>query len=218
MLDDSGVEPQLTPTVQEIAREFVGMMSQVDRITVVRTQGRSDEVVGDQAFARARIAEYRAGMVPFFGRETYESVLGKVAELSRELESIEHRRKAIVCIGSPRVCDIGEPRDRGSSLLWPKWVDALSAAARANVAVYTIDPEGVTGRVKLSGSTGIVAETGGDFLYNSRAWDRAIEQFWREAGHYYMLGYTPAHSARELHRIEVDVLRRGVHVRARQTR
>ena len=40
----------------------------------------------------------------------------------------------------------------------------------------------------------------------------------REAGHYYLLGYWPAASRRELRSIDVNVARKGVRVRARQRR
>jgi len=45
-----------------------------------------------------------------------------------------------------------------------------------------------------------------------------VERIWSEAGHYYLLGYSPALSKRELHRIQVSVGRQGVRARARRSR
>jgi hypothetical protein len=46
----------------------------------------------------------------------------------------------------------------------------------------------------------------------------AANAIWREAGHYYLIGYWPAQSKHELRSIDVDVARKGVHVRARRRR
>ena len=66
--------------------------------------------------------------------------------------------------------------------------------------MYVLDPAGVAGHIKLTSNYGLVAQTGGDTLYNSRAFEAVVERIWREAGHYYLLGYTPSPSPRELHR------------------
>jgi hypothetical protein len=63
-----------------------------------------------------------------------------------------------------------------------------------------------------------VAQTGGDTLYNSRAFEAVVERIWREAGHYYLLGYTPFPTSRELHTVDVTVARSGTRVRVRSTR
>jgi VWFA-related protein len=218
MLDDSDVPPELTSMVQDIARMFIARKGSADSLNVVRLNHRSEEAIGGESVALSRIADYRAGMIPFFGRETLETALTKVAKVSRQLGAVEHRRKAIVCIGSPRTFDIAEPRDHRNSLLWPSWVAAMTSASRANASVYVVDPAGVTGQIKLSGSYGLVAHTGGDTLYNSRSFEAMVERIWREAGHYYLLGYTPSVSSRELHKVDVTVTRSGTRVRARSTR
>ena len=72
--------------------------------------------------------------------------------------------------------------------------------------------------MKLSGSTSLVAQTGGEAFYNSNKFEQHVERIWSEAGHYYLLGYSPALSNRELHRIQVSVGRQGVRARARRSR
>jgi len=172
---------------------------------------------GGAATALARIAEFRGGARPFAWRETLETSLEKVEKLSQQFESLEHRRKVIVGIGSPSVLDVMDPA-RPTSLIWENWVRALTAASRANSSLYVIDPSGITGDVKLSGSTGLVAQTGGEAFYNSNKFEQHVERIWSEAGHYYLLGYSPAPSKRELHQIKVSVARPGVRARARLTR
>ena len=218
MLDDSGVPPELTSVVQDIARMFVARKGSDDSLNVVRLNRRSEEAASGESVALSRIADYRAAMIPFFGRETLETALKKVAKVSRQLEAVEHRRKVIVCIGSPGIFDIAEPRDQRDSLLWTSWVDAMASTSRANASVYVVDPAGVTGHVRLTSNYGLVAQTGGDTLYNSRAFESAVERIWREAGHYYLLGYMPPPSSRELHKVDVTTTRSGTRVRARSTR
>jgi len=218
VLDDSGVRPQLTARVQQIARMLATRVAPDDRITVMQLSHRGDEAVGDQALALSRIADYRAGMIPFFGRETLETALQRVRTISRGLEQPDGRRKSIVAIGSPGTFDVREPVEGRNSLIWPYWSGAVAAASRANVNVSVIDPTGVTGRLRVRSDYGLVQTTGGDTLYNSAAYDEAVARIRRDAGHYYMIGYAPTRTSRELHDIEVTVNRPGLHVRARTKR
>jgi hypothetical protein len=83
VLDDRSIPPELTTRVQRIATLFVNRAAPGDRVNVVRFSHRTDEAVGNPAAARARIADYRSGIVPFFGRETLENALEQVVKLSR---------------------------------------------------------------------------------------------------------------------------------------
>jgi muconolactone delta-isomerase len=65
---------------------------------------------------------------------------------------------------------------------------------------------------------GIVQLTGGKVFAHENDFSLAARAIWREAGHYYLLGYWPAASKRELRSIDVRVARKGVRVRARQRR
>ena len=217
ILDDSGVNPRLTSRVQNIARQFVSRTGVADELNVVRLNNRRDEPTGDRKEALMRIAEYRAGAVPFFGRETVETALTRIARLSGGFDQLEQKRRAIVAIGSPNVFDIDEPIDRQQSLIWNYWVGALKAAARAHVGVYVIDPTGLTGRMRIE-RNGVVARTGGEAFYNRNDFAPAVQQIWQDGGHYYLLGYAPPASKRELHDIDVRVDRPGLKVRARRTR
>jgi VWFA-related protein len=216
LLDDSGFGQGNTLSIQTIARMFVARMAGPDEFSVVRLNNRRDEAFGDRLEALMRIAEYRSDALPFFGRETVENALKVVARVSRTLEAIEQRRKAIVCIGVPAVCSVMQPASR-SSLLWRYWVDAVAAMARANVSLYSLEPNGASGSARVvSGTMGDA--TGGDVFRNTSDVTRMIDIVRRDTGSYYLLGYWPPASKGELHSIDVKVNKRGLRVIARRFR
>ena len=217
LMDDIGVPSAGTSAMQAIAQVLLSPLGQGDELSIIRLSSRSDEAFGDVSTARDRIDGYRGGMVSFSRRETPETVLKAVARISQQLDPIDHRRKVILCLGMPYVCDVSEPVLGGASVLWTAWVAALSASARANVSVYCVDPTGVSRSFGFFG-TGLVRITGGEIFAGANNFEPAANAIWRDAGHYYLLGYWPTASTRDLHAIDVKVARKGVHVRARQRR
>jgi VWFA-related protein len=216
LLDDSGIGAGNTLSIQSIARMFVSSMAAPDEFSVVRLNNRRDEAFGDRLEALMRISEYKSDALPFFGRETIENALKVFARVSRTLEPIEQRRKALVCIGVPDVCSMMEPASR-ASILWRYWVDAMGAMARANATLYSLEPNGVPGSAKpINGS--IADATGGEVFRNTSDITRLIDIVRRDTGNYYLLGYWPSASKSELHSIEVKVNKRGLRVRARRYR
>src|SRR5258706_6165729 len=216
VLDDSAVGGGSTVSIQSIARMFVSRMAPPDEFSVVRLSNRRDEAFGDRLEALMRISEYKSDATPFFGPETVENALKAFARVSRTLEPIEQRRKAIVCIGAPAVCSVMQPASR-SSVIWRYWVDAIGAMARANASLYSLEPNGVSGSARpTSGS--IADATGGDVFRNTSDIARLIDIVRRDTGNYYLLGYWPSVSKGELHSIEVKVNKRGLRVRARRYR
>jgi VWFA-related protein len=216
LLDDSGIGAGNTLTIQSIARMFVARMAAQDEFSVVRLNNRRDEAFGDRLEALMRISEYKSDALPFFGRETVENALKVFARVSRTLEAIEQRRKALVCVGVPAVCSMMEPASR-SSVLSRYWVDAMGAMARANTSLYSLEPNGVSGSSRpVSGS--IADATGGDVFRNTSDITRLIDIVRRDTGNYYLLGYWPSASKSDLHSIEVKVNKRGLRVRARRYR
>ena len=216
LLDDSGIGAGNTLTIQSIARMFVARMAAQDEFSVVRLNNRRDEAFGDRLEALMRISEYKSDALPFFGRETVENALKVFARVSRTLEAIEQRRKALVCVGVPAVCSMMEPASR-SSVLSRYWVDAMGAMARANTSLYSLEPNGVSGSARpVSGS--IADATGGDVFRNTSDITRLIDIVRRDTGNYYLLGYWPSASKSDLHSIEVKVNKRGLRVRARRYR
>ena len=217
LLDDSGVGPGNTLPIQTIARMFVSRMAAPDEFSVVRLNNRRDEAFGDRLEALLRISEYRSDALPFFGRETVENALRAVAKVSRTLEAIEQRRKALVCIGVSSICNVVEPSTGRGSLLWRYWVDAIGATARANASVYSLVPNGLSSRAELSRDS-IAEITGGEGFRNTNDIGRVIDIVRRDTGTYYLLGYWPPASSKETHSIDVKVNKRGLHVRARRLR
>lgn len=215
LLDDSSVPFSGTSIVQAIAGAVLARKAPEDEVTVVRLNNERDEPFGDVDTARSRIAGYRGGAAPFEGRGTAARAMNVIAAISRQLEHDGRRRKLIVCIGGPRVCNGVEPRSRYGDL-WRPWVGALAATARANAAVYAIMPVWPAAPVAIS--DGLAGLTGGREFTNRSNFERFVEHLWDEAGRYYLLGYWPAGSKRELHTIDVRVARKGVRVQARRYR
>lgn len=218
LLDDSGVPMGGTVVVQAIASNILSRTRQGDEVTVVRLNNERDEPFGDTDTARQRIADYHGGAVPFQVPGTLDRALRVLASVCRSLEAVEHRRKIVVCVGSPAVCNMIEPQPRGYSLLWRPWVAAISAASRANVSVYAAMPIAPGAVLILAG--GLADITGGIGFRNTVKFESFVDAMWLEASQYYLLGYWPPakSSARELHSVEVKVNRKDVRVRARHVR
>jgi VWFA-related protein len=213
LLDDVGMPPATTSSVRAIAGYVATQAGPIDELSVLRFNNRSDEPYGDFRLALARISEYQAGAAPFDPLRSAEDVLKLVANVARRLEPAGRRRKAIVCIGSQRVCNVEEPLRFAPGSLRRDWVDAVAAAARANLSVYAV--------MATRGSTpggGLVDATGGEAFGSRSDLRPAIDRIWEDASHHYLLGYWPATSSKELHSIDVKVARKGVHVLARRQR
>jgi|SRR5580765_570245 VWFA-related protein len=216
LLDDSGLGAGNTLPMQQIARMFVARMQPPDEFSVIRLNNRRDEAFGDRLEALLRIEEYRSDALPFFGLETVENALRSFARVARTLEAIEHRRKALVCVGIPEVCSIPEPSGK-TSLLWRFWIDTMGAMGRSNASVYSVEPNGASRKNPLRGGS-IADVTGGQVFINTSDLTRPIDVVRRDTGNYYLLGYWPLASDKPLHSVDVKVTKRGAHVRARRVR
>ena len=205
-----------TPIVQQMAQAVLFRARPDDEITVVRLHNDRDEPFGDLDTALTRIGGYRAAAIPLQRRGAADRVFTVLTAVSRQLEAIEHRRKLFVCIGGPNVCNVLEPQPQGYSPLWPGWVTAIGAASRANVAIYAIMPV-VPGSISNL-AHGLVEFTGGNAFFNTTKFDPFVDSMWREASQYYLAGYWPVPSRRELHDISVKIARKGLHVRTRLRR
>jgi hypothetical protein len=204
-----------TPVIQQLANAVLSRSRPDDEVTVVRLHNDRDEPFGDLDTALTRISGYRAGAVPFQRRGTAERLLKVLTGIARQLETVEHRRKVVVCVGWPNVCNVLEPQ-QGYNSLWPSWVAMLSAVSRANAAVYGVMPVAPGTLVGLG--NGLVGITGGNAFFNTTKLEPFVDSVWREASQYYLLGYWPQNSKRELHDIQVKVSRKGLQVRARTRR
>jgi hypothetical protein len=217
LLDDSGVPVQGTQAIQYIARAFLSRMRSNDRVSVLRLYGTAG-TDGGRAAASQMIDKYVAGVVPFDKTGTPQHVLETVAGVARGLvprEDERRKRKGIVCIGSQAVCSVPEMMEQDPRGLWAGWIDAVSAAAAANIGVFAIVPA----QQQFSGGH-LPEVTGGVAQATTSEFDRVIERIWSDLGDYYMLGYRPFSSSRELTPVTVAVARKDVdlHVRRRRGR
>ena len=213
LLDDAGVAPVGTQTIQAIANAFVEVADPADDVVVVRLHGRNDEPYGDRLEARARIRDYRAGAMPWVAWSTGEELLAKVSDISRHVAGNTSPRKTLVCIGSSFVCNVGQPQSSAPRPYERAWLSALREASLADLVVYSLIPMRTTFR-----SGGLADLTGGDVLTPTSDAGPAIEQILAEASNYYVIGYWPRGEVRTPHRIEVKVAMKGARVHARKAR
>jgi len=213
LLDDTGVPATGTQAIQTIARALVARASPIDEVPVVRLHKRDDEPFGDRLSNDARIRDYRGGAWPFASSSTTRDMLERIAEISRLVSSNTATRKIVVCLGSPLICDIQEPSYSAPRSVEHAWLDALSEAALANVAVYSLIP----GSSPLRGID-LAESTGGEVLASTYDMGPSIDRILQDASNYYVLGYWPVTEAGPPHRIEVKVRAKGAKVHARKAR
>jgi hypothetical protein len=213
LLDDTGVAPVGTQTVQTIARAFVSSASPIDDVPIVRLHVKTDEPFGDRISGDARITAFRGGAWPFVPWSTTGEVLERIRDIAGLVSSNPGKRKIIVCIGSPYICNVREPQPSAPRSFEALWATTLSAAATNNVALYALIP----GRVPLRVG-GLPEMTGGEVFASSYDVGPPIDRILRDAANYYVLGYWPVSTSRRTHRVEVKVNRRGLKVHARKLR
>ena len=152
-------------------------------------------------------------------------------------------RKAVIFVSQNIPVDAYEAAERGRarfgglfSEVDTNWIDALSFATRNNIAVYPVDPRGLTTGVtgedcppgsgcqppsqstadERIGLGGLGAVTGGFAFANSNNYTRAFERLVRENSTYYLLGFNSGVAYRDGRyvRVDVRVKRPGLQVRS----
>ena len=212
LLDDTGIPPLGSTAIQQLSKAVLSLAIRGDEVSVVRLNS-NDEAYGDVTEALDRVEAYRGGARPFVLSEAQAGALNRIAAMADQLSVTEGRRKAIVCIGSQMVCDVAEPGNDSRQEVWSAWQRAITATARANVAVYAIIP----GRVRMRGG-GIADATGGETYASFSDFREPIVTLWNDSSAHYMLGYWPGDKLRALHAISVSVARPKTHVRVRHLR
>jgi VWFA-related protein len=207
--------------VKTIARMFVDHMGPRDVMSIIPINGGRAVTTSSPAELRAAIDRF----TPSFGEDTWSGAqkathgLQMIASLTDQAAKAAHRRKVFVFIGNAYMFSPNQPSAFGdrSSELSPEWTEAIRATTRNNVAVYLIDPKGLS-NAPNDWSESFAAETGGNAWGRTNNYRAAVDQIWKEAGSYYLLGYAAPINDLKLHKIEVKVDRRGVTVRARRAR
>ena len=176
-------------------------------------------------------------------------------DVVNQLAGIRDRRKALIYISNgydlnpfadarekrvaDRTPDEGmDPFAKQNAFSEADLVSQLSeltrAASRANVAIYTIDPRGLTAGADISQPIDAVTyqryvsktqdtlrvlaeQTGGRAIVNRNDFDKALDLIDAETSDYYMLGYYSSNTDRTKRRrtIEIKVTRSGAQVRHR---
>ena len=147
-----------------------------------------------------------------------------MAGAAKALAEIPNRRKAVLLVsqGIPLSLEeiITNPYASGA---WQGLRDFIVTAQRSNVAVYPVDPCGLSRDAGCSMDTqdhlrSIAEGTGGFAVLNTNAPELGVERMVAESGSYYLLGYyspAPPNDGKR-HRIKVRVNRDDVKVRARE--
>ena len=157
--------------------------------------------------------------------------------LTASLTSIRGRRKALIYI-TQEVGDVYSVVDYKGGVRSLEFDDlraAMTDAMRGGVAIYTIDPCGLTAGGSLGETEANVAgvcdadlermaafrklseATGGFAVVNSNSFGQALERMVKENSNYYLLGFTSTNGRRDgrYRRLEVRAKRPGLTVRAR---
>ena len=157
--------------------------------------------------------------------------------LIASLTSIQGRRKALIYI-TQEVGDVYSVIDYKGGVRSHEFDDlraAMTEAMRGGVAIYTIDPCGLTPGGSLGETEANVAgvcdadlermaafrklseATGGFAVVNSNSFGQALERMVKENSNYYLLGFTSTNDRRDgrYRRLEVRTKRPGLAVRAR---
>jgi len=213
LLDDVTMPRESVNAVKAMATYLATQARATDDLSVIRFREADDEPFGDRRAALARISEYQGALVRYAPAGSGEDVLKLVAGVSRKLESAGRRRKILVCIGSPRICSVTQLGRYGGGSFYDDWIDAVGAAARANLSMYAL----LALPAQVSSET-IIEATGGTVFRGASDFRPMLDRIWQDAGHHYLLGYWPPASSKDLHSISVKVARKGVHLLARRQR
>jgi hypothetical protein len=165
------------------------------------------------------------------GNETTVTLdtLNALREIAERLGTIPGRRKAIVWVGSPPQLHLTSLSSRfsmdGETIL-SAWREAAQAAVNNNVAIYPVDPAGLTtalglqSLIRTASAREIAEETGAVAVgANSNEFSRGFATIVQDASAYYLLGYSPERDLTDdgkFYSIQVRVKRPDVEVRARR--
>ena len=145
-----------------------------------------------------------------------------LSNAAKALAQIPHRRKAMLLVSEGLPVSVEEiVTNLNASSAWQSLRDFIVTAQRHNVAVYTVDPCGLSLECSTDAQQNLrtLAEnTGGFAVVNTNAPEESVERIVAENGTYYLLGYaSPAvpNDGRH-HRISVRTREANVAIRARE--
>jgi VWFA-related protein len=195
------------------------VLKAIDRYGLGRSGAADRDTLGGPEMVARNMATYRA-----------------IQDLSERLGAVSGRRKAILWLGgqivfepSSEPCPDPDPTQlcaipRSAGPLLAAYRAALRAATRNNVAIYPVDPSGMTTELGLkelsrTGALRQMAEdTGGLAVVGTNNFAGGYQAIVRDSSTYYVVGYSPAteHRDGKFHDVRVRVKRPGLTVRARK--
>jgi VWFA-related protein len=260
VLDDLHIHELRAVTVRDLARRFIEQYAfPADRVAIATTSGQlTQDFTNDRTRLLDTVARFKTRVLPEAAADSmpeFEAMRAEVRATVRDapppiatpteliplqslLSSVEwlgtvpDRRKALVLIGEGMLDRSTDPEVEGTIR------EVVSAAARANVASYSVDahglptaPAGVVKPVAVpdddpmseqrrrqqQGMRLLAEETGGASVVNSNAFDPLFARVVSDSSAYYLLGYTSTNKpSKKLKRIEVRVARPGTTVQVRR--
>jgi VWFA-related protein len=175
------------------------------------------------------------------------TALDSLKSLAQWLDGVRGRRKAVVLFSEGIDYDIHDVfTNPDATTIRDSVREAIGAATRANVTLYTVDPRGLTNlgddmmelgappedpslgldsrglqnelRLAQDSLRVLAEETGGFAVVNQNDFGEAFDRLVRDNSSYYVLGYYPTNDRRDgrFRKISVRVKRPGLEVRARR--
>ena len=231
-----------------VARALIEQLGPSDLAAVMPTSGRTSmqaEFTGDKArligaidrffpqaestvsagTAEARMAQSLGtkigGGMGFIDEIKARWAMEAMSNAAKGLAQIPHRRKTVLLVSEGIPASVEEiVSGRSASAAWASLREFILTAQRSNVAVYPVDPCGLSAECSTAAQQNLrtLAEsTGGFAVVNTNKPEDAVEQIVAENGTYYLLGYVspaPLNDGRR-HRIRVKARVPDVEVRAR---
>jgi VWFA-related protein len=233
-----------TALTRRVMREFVEQaVGPNDLVAVVHTHGTTTDAqtfTTDKQRVFDSIERYGRGLSGDLPENASAQEKGTrhlttfrtIEELSTRLGTVGGRRKSVIWVGAqllfgPPDCDPSSECSR----LWAAYAnvqtayrDAIRAATRHNVAIYAVDPVGLstaTGSVEMDRQNALRVvsdDTGASSIVGTNNFAAGFASIVRDNSTYYVLGYAPdpEHRDGKFHDVQVRVKRPGLQVRARR--
>jgi VWFA-related protein len=230
---------------RRMAKEVISQMGPSDMLSVVfpLDKGSGQDFTMDRTLLTAAVDRFNSGGKGEGRWEGYSwsVLLNTLRGVIENLNALPQQRRALILISSgipltPRTPTAAQGFGSGSpgsrenrnadvSVAFKQMEDVFTAARRANVPVYPIDPAGLATPDRnlppdQAGRDFLIAvgnETGGFAAVDSNDTPGEISRIYRENSSYYVLGYTSPNRRTEgkTRKLEVRVNRPGLTVRTR---
>ena len=209
-----------TRLLQAAVDKFTGRKppsATIDRLSNTTVDANGNLQAGDDTAKQERAFQARSAMA-------------SIRKWSEFMAGVRGRRKAMVMFGEGIDYDVNQAMGADgatASIVLEDIRNAIAAAQRGNVAIYTIDPRGLFNaeddliqvgglvptdnpadtldgramqaevRVSQESLRQLAIDTGGFSVLNTNDFNRAFDRMIRENSSYYLLGYYPANEKRD---------------------